>query len=257
MVPRYSFPPRVIASLIVDWLLARRRSFREDALACIGRLDPPLNVFGREHIPQAGPCVVTFNHYHRPEFNAIWMAAAIAAAVPVEMHFVMTGELTYPGKWYAPVGMFFSKIVLARAARVYGFTTMPPMPPREKDVEARAQSVRRVLEVARRERNVIIGLAPEGGDTPSGELTLPASGAGRFALLLAAAGLKFVPVGVYEADGALCLNFGAAYELTVPRGLSADEKDGVAARIVMGNIARLLPERLQGAVAATFEFSSK
>ncbi|RJP53707.1 MAG: hypothetical protein C4583_04030 [Anaerolineaceae bacterium] len=246
MYPTYSFPPRVIVSLIVDWLLARRRSFREDALACIKRLEPPLRIFGEEHIPQAGPCVVTFNHYHRPDFNAIWMAAAIASLVPVEMHFVMTGELTYPGKWYAPVGMLFSKIFLARAARVYGFTTMPPMPPRQKDVEARAQSVRRVLETVRREKNIILGLAPEGGDNPTGGIAMPASGSGRFALLLAAAGLKFVPVGFYEADDALCLRFGAAYELSIPRGLSADEKDEVAATIVMIHIARLLPKSLRG-----------
>lgn len=246
MYPRYSFPPRVITSLIVDWLLARRRSSRGDALACIRRLKPPLRIFGEEHIPQAGPCVVTFNHYYRPDFNAIWMAAAIASQVPVEMHFVMTGELTYPGKWYAPVGMLFSKIVLARAARVYGFPTMPPMPPRQKDVEARAQSVRRVLEVVRREKNIILGLAPEGGDNPTGQIAMPASGAGRFALLLSVAGLQFVPVGVYELDGALCLRFGVAYKLSVPRGLSADEKDSQVTRIVMSHIAALLPESLRG-----------
>jgi hypothetical protein len=190
--------------------------------------------------------VVTFNHYYRPNFSAIWMPLAIAATIPVEMHFVMTGELTYPGKWYAPVGMFFSRIILCRAARVYGFTTMPPMPPRPKDVEARAQSVRRVLDVARREKNIILGLAPEGGDNLTGEITMPASGAGRFALLLAAAGLQFVPVGIYESDGALCLNFGAAYHLSVSRGLSADEKDKTAAHIVMSRIAALLPESLRG-----------
>ncbi len=246
MYPRYSFPPRTLAGLIVDWLLARRRSFRRDALACIGRLEPPLRIFGGEHIPPAGPCVVTFNHYHRPDFNAIWMAAAIASQVPVEMHFVTTGELTYPGKWYAPVGKVFTKIVLARAARIYGFTTMPPMPPRPKDVEARARSVRRVLDAVRREKDIVLGLAPEGGDNPTGGIAMPASGAGRFALLLAAAGLRFVPVGVCEADGALCLRFGAAYELSVPRGLSSDEKDEVAATMVMSHIARLLPERLRG-----------
>jgi hypothetical protein len=174
------------------------------------------------------------------------MPLAISAMIPIEMHFVMTGELTYPGKWYAPLGRFLSKIVLARAARVYGFTTMPPMPPRKKDVEARAESVRKVLEVARREKNIIIGLAPEGGDNLTGEITMPASGAGRFALLLAAAGLQFVPVGVYESNGTLCLRFGAGYGLSVPRGLSADEKDKAAARIVMSRIAALLPESLRG-----------
>jgi hypothetical protein len=247
MYPHYSFPPRTVTGLIRDLILSRRRSFREDALACIGRLTPPLRVMGDENIPRAGPCVVTFNHYYRPDFSAIWMPIAIATTVPAEMHFVMTGELTYPGKWYAPLGKFFSKIVLSRAAHVYGFTTMPPMPPRPKDVQARAESVRRVLDVVRREKNVILGLAPEGGDNPTGQITMPASGAGRFTLLLSAAGLQFVPVGIYEADSALCLRFGTAYELTVPpRGLSADEKDKAAARQVMSHIARRLPESLRG-----------
>jgi hypothetical protein len=246
MYPHYSLPPRTVTSLLRDLILARRRSFRTDALACLGRLKPSLRVFGEENIPQTGPCVVTFNHYYRPDFSAIWMPISIAALVPAEMHFVMTGELTYPGKWYAPLGMFLSKIVLQCAAHVYGFTAMPPMPPREKDVEARAESVRKVLEVARRQKNVIIGLAPEGGDQPGGRLTMPASGAGRFVLLLSAAGLRFIPAGIFEADGALCLHFGAAYELTVPRGLSADEKDHVAAKTMMGNIAGLLPPHLRG-----------
>lgn len=246
MFPRYSFPPRNVAGLLVDLALARRRSFRRDAVDCLGRLKPSLHGMGLENIPRFGSCVITFNHYHRPNFNAAWMPIAIAALVPQEIHFVMTGELTYPGKWYAPLGRFFSKIVLARIARVYGFTTMPPMPPRPRDVESRARSVRRVLEVARREKNVIIGLAPEGGDHPTGEIALPASGAGRFALLLAAAGLQFVPVGIYESDGALCLNFGAAYELHVVRELSTDEKDKAAAIIVMSRIAALLPESLRG-----------
>lgn len=177
------------------------------------------------------------------------MALAIAATVPVGMHFVMTGELTYPGRWYAPLGRFLSKIVLHRAANLYGFTCMPPMPPRTKDVEQRAAAVRKVLDVARRETDVIVGLAPEGGDQPAGRLTLPAPGAGRFSLLLAAAGLNFIPVGVFESDGTLCLKFGETYELTVPRGLPADEKDMVAAQIVMKNIARLLPVSLQGEFA--------
>jgi 1-acyl-sn-glycerol-3-phosphate acyltransferase len=247
MYPQYSFPPPVVASLFWDMALARRRSFREDALTCIGRLNPSLRGMGEENIPQTGPCVVTFNHYYRAGFNAIWMPIAIATTVSAEMHFVMTGELTYPGKWYAPLGMFFSKIVLHRAARIYGFTTMPPMPPRLKDVQARAESVRRVLDVARREKNVILGLAPEGGDHPAGRLTMPASGAGRFALLLSAAGLRFVPAGIFEADGALCLRFGPAYELNIPpRGLSANERDKIAARHVMSHIARLLPESLRG-----------
>jgi hypothetical protein len=190
--------------------------------------------------------VVTFNHYYRPGFNAWWFALAVAATVPMGMHFVITGELTYPGRWYAPLGMFLSKIVLHRAARVYGFTTMPPMPPRPQDVEARAEAVRQVLGFVRQAESPVLGLAPEGGDSADGRLARPASGLGRFALLLSAAGLRFVPVGAYEEHGELCLKFGATYELRVPRGMSADEKDRIATQIVMENIARLLPSHLRG-----------
>jgi hypothetical protein len=164
------------------------------------------------------------------------------------MHWVMTGELTCPGKWYAPLGRTLSKFVLSRIAKVYGFTTMPPMPPRPRDVEARAQSVRQVLEVMRQE-NVILGLAPEGGDQPSGRLAMPTPGAGRFGLLLAGSGAEFIPVGASEADGAFCLNFGEAYRLSVSPGLSADEKDCLAAKMIMGKIAPLLPSHLRGEFA--------
>jgi hypothetical protein len=111
---------------------------------------------------------------------------------------------------------------------------------------ARAASVRAVLDYVRRVEHPILGLAPEGGDQPDGELFMPPSGAGRFALLLAAAGLKFIPVGAYEADGAFCLHFGPAYELSVMPGSSADEKGILAARIMMERIAILLPAHLRG-----------
>jgi 1-acyl-sn-glycerol-3-phosphate acyltransferase len=203
-------------------------------------------LLGTDNIPQSGPCVITFNHYFRPGFNAWWLPLAIAATVPVDMHFVMTGELTYPGRWYAPLGRVASKWILHRIARTYGFTAMPPMPPRPKDVQARADSVRRVLDFVKRTDRPVLGLAPEGGDSPDGTLSRPASGAGRFGLLLAASGLTFVPVGAYEENGAFHLHFGPPYLLTVPRGLSPDEKDRVAVTIIMENIARLLPERLRG-----------
>lgn len=235
-------------ALIRDGLLARRRSFRRDAVDCVGTIRPPLQVFGRENIPLRGPCVITVNHYYRPGFAAQWFALAIAAAVPVEMHWAMTGELTFPGKWYASPGRAVSKWILARGARIYGFTTMPPMPPREADVEARARSVREVLGVMRREQP-ILGFAPEGGDQPGGKLAMPVSGAGRLGLLLAGLGCAFEPVAAYETDGVFCLGFGQPYQLNVPPNLSTDEKDRTAARIMMEHIAALLPTELRGEFA--------
>lgn len=249
MYPHYSYPPKLIAAIVRDMFLSRHRSFRDDARACIGLLEPPLQVHGKEHIPQAGPCVLTANHYYRPGFGAQWLALAISAMTPLNIHWIVTGELTFPGKWYAPVGMPVSRFVLKRGARVYSFTTMPPMPPRPRDVEARAASVRAVLDYVKQTENPLIGLAPEGGDQPNGQLTMPAPGLGRFALLLAAQGLRFVPVGAYESNGGFCLNFGESYELKIRQGPSTDEKDRGAARIIMNSIAPLLPPPLRGEFA--------
>jgi len=244
--PKYSYPPGLFAAFIRDVLLLRRRGFRRDAKACIEKLNPPLQVLGKENIPQHGPCVVTVNHYHRTGFGAQWLALAIAASVPTDMHWVMTGEFTYTGKWYELLGAIGSRLLLKRIARVYGFTTMPPMPPRPKDVEARAASVRAVLEFVRYAKDPILGLAPEGYDPADGVLTRPATGLGRFGLLLSRAGLKIIPAGAYEADGFFYLHFGKPYELNIGRELSADEKDEQAAQIVMINIAKLLPLHLRG-----------
>jgi hypothetical protein len=227
----------------------RKRDFRTDAQACISNLYPPLKILGSENIPQRGPCVITVNHFHFEGFGAQWLALAIASLVPVTMYWIMTGEFTYPGKWYEVFGKIGSKILLQRIATVYGFSTMPPMPPRPKDVVARAAAVRAVLEYVHRAPDPILGLAPEGHDPPKGVLTRPPSGVGRFGLLLAKAGLQFIPVGAYEADGIFYVHFGEAYALSVSPKLSSDEKDAQASQIIMENIARLLPVHLRGEFA--------
>jgi hypothetical protein len=247
--PRYSIPKKVLAALIRDILFFRKRNFHTDAQACIASLHPTLHILGKQNIPQHGPCVITVNHYHREGFGAHWFALAIASVVPVKMHWIMTGEFTYPGKWYEAFGTIGSKFLLKRIASVYGFSTMPPMPPRPKDMDARAAAVRRVLDYVRRTRAPVLGLAPEGHDPPGDVLSRPAHGVGRFGLLLSKAGLQFVPVGAYEAEGIFHVHFGQAYTLHVPQKLSADEKDAQASQIMMENIAKLLPLHLRGEFA--------
>jgi len=249
MYPNYSYPRGLFARIAFDAALLRCRNFRTDAKGCIENLHPQLKVLGDANVPQHGPCVVTVNHYCRDGFAAQWIALAIAATVPFDMHWIMTGEWTFPGKWYAPIGIPLSRFVLHRLARVYGFTSMPPMPPRPKDVEIRAKSVRTVLDVVKHAQSPILGLAPEGADSVDGTLARPASGLGRFGMLLSNAGLKFVPVGAYEADGVFNIHFGNAYQLSVPGGLTSDEKDAQAAQIIMKNIALLLPSHLRGEFA--------
>jgi hypothetical protein len=172
------------------------------------------------------------------------MATSSITYVPV--HCVIAGEWTALGKWFEPIKGAVSRFAADRIARVYGFMTMPPMPPRPHDLEARAASVLAVLKYVKQNKDAIIGFAPEGGDQVEEKLMLPASGVGRFGLLLAAQGLRFAPVGVYELDGEFCLHFGEAYDLCVERHCSSDEKDREAARIMMKQIALLLPSYLRG-----------
>lgn len=247
--PKYKYPPGVVVGLAFSTILGLRRSFREDAIHCIGRLKPSLRLLGKENIPQNGPCVITVNHYHRHGFGAEWLALGISATVPCEIHWIMTAEWTAPGKWYEPIKGLYSRLLLRYLSRVYSYTSMPPMPPRPKDVEARARSVRMVLEYTKQHPDFMLGLAPEGADQAGGKLSMPASGAGRFALLLAGRGSVFVPVGAYEADGVFCLHFGPVYRLNVPSGLSVEEKDRAASEMMMKKIALLLPDGLRGEFA--------
>ncbi len=225
----------------------KKRSIHSDAMGFANRLAPPMSIIGQEHIPANGPCLLTVNHYIHPGFKSWWVALAVSAAVPTDIHWVMTAAWVFPGnplKGYtiAPV----TRWIFHRLARIYGFTSMPPMPPDPREVAGRARSVREVLSLAREMPSAAIGLAPEGSDSGTGILQAPPHGAGRFMLHLAHLGFPVVPVGLYESCEHLCLRFGPHYQLSVPAGLSPEERDMQASRAVMQAIARLVPEDLQG-----------
>ena len=247
--PRYSYPPGLFARAAWDLVLLHRRDLCQDAKACIDHLSVGLKVVGRENIPQQGGCVLTINHYHRPGLGAQWIALAATALVPLKIRWAVTGELMCQEKWYQAVGSRASRVFLRRLAALYGLISMPPMPPRPKDVAARAASVRAILEYVRQENDPVLGISPEGYNSPHGALARPAAGFGRFALLLSRAGMKFIPVGGYEEDGIFHLHFGTEYELSIPGDLSTEEKDEQAMEIIMRNIACLLPSHLQGEFA--------
>jgi len=180
---------------------------------------------------------------------AWWLVLAASACVPAEIHWIMTSAWTYPDALRGRTVTPLTRIFFTRLAQIYGFTSMPPMPPDPGDVEARAQAVRRILEHARRSANPIIGLAPEGRDAPidrPGVLIEPPPGVGRFVLQLTRLGLPISPVGVFEAGGGLSIRFGQAYRLETPQADKAGERDRQASREVMMRIANLLPQELRG-----------
>ena len=249
MAPTYPPLPLSLA-LPVAWagLVGRRRSFQSDARRCTRRL--AVNLQGRENMPTCGPALLLVNHYHRPGFGAWWFALALSAALPVEIHWSMTNAWTDDGSPGAKTRAWISARLLPRLANVYGFTSMPPMPPRAHEAAARAAALRRLLAAARLEAGrpaPLLALAPEGQDSPDGALMRPPPGVGRLLLLLAGMGYPCCPVGVFEEEHALALNFGPAFHLAAPEGM---ERDQGAADLAMQHIARLLPERLRGVYGA-------
>jgi hypothetical protein len=241
----YALPKGLLSQLGLALLTGERRSFRADALFCASRIQPPLKIYGVENIPASGPCLVTTNHYARPGLRAWWLALAVSAAVPAEIHWLITSAWTYPDHLRSATITPVTRWVLKRLAQVYGFTNMPPMPPDPKDVLRRADAVRKILKVARQSERPLIGLAPEGGDFAApDQLAEPPPGAGRFISHLCTLGLAISPVGLFEEAECLCLRFGPRYHLESLPGLPASARDRYASQQVMQRIADLIPAPL-------------
>ena len=238
----YGTALRAAASL----LIGRKRGFRDDARREIAALQPPLQVTGQENIPAAGPCLVTVNHYGRPGFWAWWLAFAIAAVVPAEMHWIMTREIAHRGEKRSQVLRLLTRLGIRGLGRVYGFTLMPPMPPDPAEVTERSLALRRLFTTIRSTPAPFVGLSPEGATLPGGALGWPPPGSGKMMLHMARHGLKILPTGAYETGGAFHLSFGPLYTLDLPPGLPREAADREASRLVMSRIGQQLPELMIG-----------
>jgi 1-acyl-sn-glycerol-3-phosphate acyltransferase len=244
----YRLPRRLVVGLLWAALTLRRRSFAGDAQVAVTGIWPGPEVQGDEHVPPRGPCLVACNHYSRPGFDAWWLALAITAAVAArrdpgadpEVRWVMTAAWTFPeSRWRHRVLTPLTRWAFRRVARVYGFVTMPPMPPDPGEVEARALAVRQAIRLARQaaQKGGMVGLSPEGQDVTGG-LGRPPAGVGAFIALLAGTGLPLLPVGVTERRGRLCVSFGPPFVPQVPP--DRRERDRAVADQVMDAIARQL-----------------
>jgi len=251
MYPRY---PMLLGTLLrLGAAMAHQRtlSIRAEALRAVRGIRAgagaaqAFQVSGAEFIPRSGPCLLVANHYTRPGFRSWWLVLSLSAALPFEVHWVVSAGWNFAGRQVARL----TRSLFPRMARVVGFTAMPPMPPDQREVEARASAVRQVLQYAQRTPQSVVGLLPEGQDEILGTLQMPPPGVGRFMLQLARQGLVVVPAGIYESDGALCVHFGPHFSLEVSSGLPAAERDLLASRQVMHAIASLLPEGLRGEFA--------
>ncbi len=200
----------------------------------------------REH---PGGCVIAANHYHSLTFRSWWIALVLTASFGEEIHWVMSDAWTYPDPVRSRLITPLTRRVFRRLATNYGFTSMPPMPPRPHEVEARARAVLEVLTYVRRTPRPVLGLVPEGSDSADGSLMRPPEGVGRFLLLLVRAGLVIQPAGIYEELNRLRLRWGVPIRSLPVGGGDAADRDRLAADAVMRAIAACLPSSLRGAYA--------
>jgi 1-acyl-sn-glycerol-3-phosphate acyltransferase len=243
-LPKYPLPWSLILQILGAALLLQPRSFRRDSQRFVAGLRPPLAISGVEAVDFEKALLLTINHYHRPGFRAWWLPLSVSAVVPCHVHWMMTAAWTFPGRPFSKQLTSLSRRLFRRIAAVYGFSTMPPMPPDPDEVGLRARSIRSVLTYARRTPSPVIGFAPEGRDSPDGRLMRPPPGAGRFIHHLAQLGLEIVPIGAFEANGSFQINFGSPYRLEIPNHLPVHEIDNLVSRLVMRSIANLLPPEM-------------
>jgi hypothetical protein len=227
--------PMPIAFRPIASLLAR--SLRPAPVVDLTSLHNALAIMGKVERGM----MITVNHYSEVNFGIWWAGIIISSVFPVEIHWITTSGWTGTGwfdhltKWLFPFG-----------AKILGFFTTPAMPPDPSEAEKRALAVRKIMSYTKKTSHPVIGIFPEGGDTPGGILGELPSGVGRFMHLLSFHCPQIIPVGIWKDAGIINIKFGAPYHLEIVDGLSADERDNRAGEIVMQHIAGLLPIRLRG-----------
>jgi len=184
--------------------------------------------------------VLVVNHYARPGFSTAWIALSLAAAIPKEIAFIMSEAWAFAGN---PLGFLlrpFMKFVLASINEVYGFLSMPSMAEGFSDPGSRAAAVRRVIQFGRTHPSAVIGLAPEGQDSPDYGIGLAPASGGKFILHLNRMGFTILPVVVQERSGKLITRFGQAFNITLVPGLPSDLIDEFVRRSIRDRLLMLL-----------------
>jgi len=238
------FPMSLALRIVFSILLYEKRDFRRDAQTALAANSQRITYEGLANIPQTGPLLVIINHYSRPQVSVIWAALAISSQLPQPPIWLMTSAWTKRQPGWDVLRTRLTTIIFARLAFIYGFITMPPMPPVVNEITDRAVSIRRLFKLVHQNPQSMICLAPEGQDSSDGTLGQPAQGTGRLVQQLAKKLKRILPVGVYDPNGCLFVRFGEVFSLTeANQDENADEQ---VSDELMQAIAALLPEHLRG-----------
>ena len=132
---------------------------------------------------------------------------------------------------------------------MYGFVTMPPMPPVPHEIQERVLGIRQLMQLARQKWKLVICMAPEGRDFTGGVLGMPPLGSGRLIAQLQKYLPNIITVGVYEGEGRLIVKFGQPFSIKLGEKLDSRSIDNMVISRIMTAIAQLLPAHLRGEFA--------
>jgi hypothetical protein len=250
----YHLPSGPMASVVLSGLLGRRRDPVDDASRFLAPPCPPPCALGLDNVPPQGPCLMVINHYARPGLDAWWPAIlatwGLGQARPeASIRWLMVSEWAWPTWQYRYIITPATRWAFGRLARLYALILTPPVLNHDYSSIQGAAAVRRFLALARESasRGDMLAMAPEGREGHLGALTSLPPGTGRFLLLLARAGLPFLPGGIAEdPPGKLVLRFGSTFHLQQSPQGGKSAADEWAAGQVMGRLAALLPPGLRG-----------
>ncbi len=249
----YSVPRFLIPALRV--LFGVRSSISRDAALLLKGAHPAPRALNVHHIPPTSPFLLVVNHYDHPGLGAWWGVATIAAAIaaqrtrePRDIRFMMTREWWYPPGLGRLVKQPLTRWFFGKISKTYGMILLPPVLGNNEFRGEGTLAIRGAVALTRGDPPALLGVAPEGKTGDNLTLCQPPIGAGLFLLLLTRDTIPVLPCGIFEDDNTrtLTVNFGAPFQLNVPRRLPKAERDGQAARQAMVHIGALLPERMWG-----------
>ncbi len=252
--PYYSYSLRLLPPAL-RVLLGIPSSISHDAALLLKGAHPTPRALNTQNIPPDSPFLLVINHYDHPGLGAWWGGATLLNTIathrtrePRDIHLMMAREWWYPtgfGRWVKqPLTRWF----FGQISKAYGTIRLPPVLGNNKLRGEGTLAIRSALSMTRGDNPELFGVAPEGKTGDNLSLCEPPIGAGLFLLLLTREAIPLLPAGIFEDDSeTLTVNFGAPFQLNVPRRLPKEERDRAAVREVMVQIGKLLPERMWGA----------
>lgn len=237
--PSYKFPKKILFEIAISLLRNRKRSITYDAKRIVNGISPTIQISGKNNIPKEGPGLITMNHFSRSGFSILLAAVGISAHLPEEHFWLMTSAWTDRTRGIDLVRTSVTHKLFKRLADMYGFVTTPPMPPISEEMAERAVSIKKVINIIKRNQETILCIAPEGMDHGEKNMGKPPPGTGKFILYIHEQ-LKYIyPVGVWEEKKKLIINFGESYRIT--EYVVNDNVDACISDLVMKRIRDLLP----------------